>query len=124
MKKFVNWILKTLIRIIIFLFVLFLTFIICTYIFSQKNDISVKDTLAHFQAIGNEFIDFTLADKNSTNITLDTIEGNITTSEPLIIDSNKTNYYYNQLDSTAKIVYDKLETNIDNLKKRKLCYKF
>lgn len=116
MKKFVNWILKTLIHIIIFIFVLFLTFIICTYIFSQKNDISVKDTLAHFQAIGNEFIDITLTDKNSTNITLDTIESNITTSKTLAINYNKNNYYYNQLDDTSKTIYDKLESNIDNLK--------
>lgn len=124
MKKFVSWISKTLIRIIIFLFILFLTFIICTYIFSQKNDISVKDTLAHFQAIGNEFINYTFLDKNAIDITLDTIEGNINTPEISTIDSNKNNYYYNQLDSTSKTIYDKLEINIDNLKKRKLCYKF
>lgn len=116
MKKFINWISKTLIHIIIFVFVLSLTFIICTYIFSQKNNISVKDTLAHFQAIGNEFIDITLTDKNSANITLDTIESNITTSETLAINSNKNNYYYNQLDDTSKTIYDKLESNIDNLK--------
>ena len=124
MKKFVNWFLKTLIRIIIFVFVLFLTFIICTYIFSQKNDLSIKDTLAHFQSIGNGFIDFTLVDKISTNITLDSIETNITTSETLTTNSNKNNYYYNQLNSTSKTIYDKLESNIDNFKKRKLCYKF
>lgn len=125
MKKFINWIIKTSIRIIIFLLLLFLTFMICTYIFSQKNNISVEDTLSHFQAIGTEFIDFTLTDKNSVDITLDTVENNISITENLAsTSSSKNNYYYNQLDSTSKIIYTELENNIDNLKKENYIINF
>lgn len=117
--KFIKWIIKTLIRIIILLFILLLTFFVFTFIFSKKNNVSVEDTLIHFESIGSEFIDYTLTDKNSVNISLDTIENAETTNNDLqITNSNKSNYYYSQLDSNSKIIYDALENNIDNLKKK------
>lgn len=123
--KFFKWIIKTLIRIIILLFILLLTFVVCTFIFSKKNNISVEDTLIHFENIGNEFIDYTLTDKNSVNISLDTIENTENTNKDLqITNSNKSNYYYSQLDSNSKIIYDALENNIDNLKKKNYVINF
>lgn len=117
--KFIKWIIKTLIRIIILLLILFLTFIICTFVFSKKNNVSVEDTLIHFETIGSEFIDYTLTDKNSVSLSLDTVENTSELNETLQTTNYKTSkYYYNQLDSNSKVIYDALENNIDNLKKK------
>lgn len=123
--KLIKWIIKTLIRIIILLLILFLTFVICTFIFSKKNNISVEDTLIHFEDIGTEFIDYTLTDKDYVNISLDTVENTSELNETLQTTNYKTSkYYYNQLDSNSKIIYDALENNIDNLKKKNYIINF
>lgn len=123
MKKFIIFIIKSIIYIILFSIIISLTFMICAFLFSQKNDISLDDTLSHFQAIGNELVDFTLTDKNSIDITLDTFESNTDTLKTTPIYSNN-NYYYEQLDSTSKIIYDNLKINIDNLKKENYVINF
>ena len=126
--KFFKWLIKTLIYIIILLIIIILVFFIFTFMFSRKNNMSVEDTLIHFETIGTEFIDYKLTDKNSIDITLDIAENtNITNdhSQNAINSNNTINYYYyNQLDSTSKIIYDALEDNIDNLKKKNFVINF
>lgn len=123
--KFIKCIIKILKHIFIILFILLLAFIIYTFVFSKKNNVSVEDTLIHFESIGSEFIDYTLTDKNSINISLNSVENTNTTNENLqITNSNKSNYYYSQLDSNSKIIYDALENNIDNLKKKNYVINF
>ena len=73
MKKFIKFIAKTLIYTIVFLFVLSIVFLLCTYIASKRNNTTISNTLIQFQTIGSELIDFTFTDKNSININLDNI---------------------------------------------------
>lgn len=114
MKNFINFIIKALISVILFLLAILIILLACTIIFSQNNNLSVTETVEEFQTIGKEFIEYTLADKNSVNITLSDINSYQTTeTKP----STKVKYYYNQLDETGKIIYSKLENNIDNFKK-------
>ena len=116
-----NFIIKTLTSIILFLFAILIILIACTLIFSQNNNLSVTETVEEFQAIGKEFIEYTLTDKNSINISLsDTNSYQASEIKP----STKSKYYYNQLDDTAKIIYNKLENNIDNLKKKNYTINF
>lgn len=116
-----NFIIKTLTSIILFLFAILIILIACTLIFSQNNNLSVTETVEEFQAIGKEFIEYTLTDKNSINISLsDTNSYQASEIKP----STKIKYYYNQLDDTAKIIYNKLENNIDNLKKKNYTINF
>lgn len=49
----------------------------------------------------------------STSINISGIDGDSSSK----VSVSKSNYYYKQLDSNSKIIYDKLESNIDNLKK-------
>lgn len=114
MKKLINFIIKTLVYIILFLFALLIVLVACTIIFSQNNNLSVTETVEEFQVIGKEFIEYTLTDKNSINISFSDIDSyqNFETKP-----STKVKYYYNQLDDTGKIIYSKLENNINNLKK-------
>lgn len=116
--KIIKFFLKLLSFIITLLIILLLLIIVCTFMVSKKNNMSVEDTLIHFETIGTTFIDYTLTDKNAVNISLDNIENNNNINENLqSTNSSKINYYYNQLDSNSKIIYDLLENNIDNLKK-------
>jgi len=106
MKKFF---INVLIRMIIFLFTLFLIFVAFAYIFSIKHNISFENTISYFQDIVNEIVN----NKNSTNIPVNT---NTTIDNPTI-QSYSSTYYYNQLDVTSKKIYDSLKNNIDNFKK-------
>lgn len=117
MKKFLNFIFKVLIRILLFLIILLLIFFVFTYLYSKKNNISITNTISNFQNIGNEFKSFTLRDKNLVDINVDNEQKNTSTLETSAsVSTNK--YYYNQLDNNSKIIYNALENNIDNLKKQ------
>lgn len=122
MKKIIKFIAKTL----IFLFVLFIIFLFCTYIASKRNNTTISNTLIQFQTIGTELIDFTFTDKNSVNINLvNVVTSNIDTEvETSTTTSNINKYYYNQLDNNAKIIYNSLENNINNLKKENYIINF
>lgn len=115
MSKFINFFIKLLLYIISFLFTCLIVLIICTTIFSRKNNVSVPDTLVEFQAIGQEFLDYTLTNKVSINLSVD---DNLEYSEDLDFNlTGKYRYYYEQLDSNSKIIYTTLVNEMDNLKK-------
>lgn len=115
MKTFIDFIIKGLIFIIIFLAVLFLASILYAYISSDQDNMSIENAISYVQSIGNEIVDFKLTDKNYVNLLL----GDNTSNENLLVSTNnqKNKYYYNQLNDTAKIIYSSLENNIHNLKK-------
>ena len=113
MNKFINFIVKMFIYIILLLFSVILVLIACSFIFPQSNSTSIKNTLVDFQTIGKEFIDFTFTPKSDITISTNTTSTEIKETPQ----SKKIKYYYHQLDDNAKIIYDKLESNIDNLKK-------
>lgn len=118
MKKFIKFIAKTL----IFLLVLFIVFLFCTYIASKRNNTTISNTLIQFQTVGSELIDFTFTDKNSVDISSGiTSNSNINTEEKTSTTSSSiTNrYFYTQLDDNAKVIYKSLEDNINNLKNEK-----
>lgn len=114
MNKFINFIIKTLIYLVLLLFSVILVLIACSFIFPQNNNISIKNTLADFQTMGKELIDFTFTPKSDITISTNT---SVPTQIQETQTTNKSKYYYYQLDDTAKTIYDKLESNIDNLKK-------
>lgn len=88
------------------LFTIFIAFIIFTYIFSLKANMSFGNTISYFKAVGVEILGI-----NSSNNTDSEPDNNI------IYTSANNNYYYEQLNDIAKIMYSALENNIDNLKK-------
>ena len=115
MKTFIDFVIKILIFIIVFLAVLFLASVFYAYISSGEDDISLENAISYVQSIGNDIVDYAFTDKNSINILLDdTINNNSTLPET---NSTKIKYYYYQLDNNAKIIYKAFENNIDNLKK-------
>lgn len=125
MKNFVNFILKTIIYFITFSIIVFLTFIISTVIFSYKNNISVKDTLTHFESIGQESLTSNSKDKQSLNIiSTDSYNNDISDYELISSNSNIQKYYYHQLDDISKTIYDELEKNIENLRKENYIINF
>lgn len=123
MKNFINFIAKTIIHIVTFAFIVFITFIICTIVFSHKNNISVEDTLMHFESIGREIIASNSKDKHALNI-ISADDNNISDYVLTTSSSNIQKYYYYQLDNIAKTIYDELENNIDNLKKENYIINF
>lgn len=116
MKKFIKFVIKLFAFIILFLFIVFIG---NTYIYSKKNNTTVINALSDIRIIGNEFVSSTLKQKNTINISVNDIDNedknnSIETSTTV---SANNNYYYSQLDNYSKIIYNALETNIDNLKK-------
>ena len=119
MKKFIKFIVNILIYIILFLFTLFVFFLFGTYIYSKKNNTPISNSLIDFQTIGKEFIDFDFTNKSNVNINLyntDIPKPDNEIEVSSTISSNNTNYYYSNLDTTSKIIYNSLEKNINNLK--------
>lgn len=89
-------------------FTLFVSFIAFAYIFSLKTNMSFENTVAYLKHAGSEMLGF----NDNVNITNDE-----NTDELILVTSNNTHYYYDQLDDNAKKIYIALENNIDNLKK-------
>ena len=101
---------KFIFKILKFIFTLFIAFIIFTYFFSLKSNMSFNDTVGYFKVVIGEILRTNNSENIATNSDLNSEDFEITTS------SNK--YYYgSQLDDTAKIIYNKFSKNIDNLKK-------
>lgn len=115
MKTFIDFIIKILIFLIIFLAVLFFASILYTHLSSNEKDVSFKNAISYVQSIGNNIVDYAFLNKNSVNLLLDdTANNNSNLKENT---STKVKYYYYQLDDNAKLIYSTLENNIDNLKK-------
>lgn len=119
MKRFINSMIRLLMRMIIFLFLVILCFVIYLIFFSQENDITLEDTLSYVQSFGEQVIDnfstssASMSSLNNSNQELIKIDDAY--SPPSI--RTKKKFYYEQLDDTSKIIYDALENNIENLKK-------
>lgn len=91
-------------KILGFLLKLFLAFIIFTFLFSLKSDLSFGDTIAYFKIFYNKIFNINDLDNANSNNTI-------------ISNLNGKHYYYSQLPDTSKIIYSALENNISNLKK-------
>ncbi len=111
--SFIDSIIKLLLRLIIILFLIFICFIGYALFFSKTNELSLKDSFYYIMPFASESSNITLSDKNSIkfNINTNTISYSNSTSS-----SKSINFYYAQLDNTSKIIYDSLESNINNLK--------
>lgn len=108
MKKLLNFLINLSIRILGFIILIFLILGIYTYIFSQRNNISLSDSASYIYSIVTDiFKQYTFKNEIPDS------EVKIPTS---VTDTNN-NYYYQQLTDTAKTIYNSLENNIDNLKK-------
>lgn len=126
MKRFINSMIRLLMHMIIFLFLVVLCFVIYMIFFSQENDITLGDAVSYVQSFSEQLI------SNFTNSN-SAISSFNNSSEELVkiddIDSNnyistKKRFYYEQLDDTSKIIYTSLENNIDNLKKENYTINF
>lgn len=120
MKKFIGSIFKILINTIIFILSLALIFLVFIIILSNASDIAVEDTVSYITSYAQQITDFNLTDKELVNFYSEdntTINNTTTTST-----NNK--FYYKQLDDDAKIIYNALENNIENLKEDNFTIKF
>ena len=82
------------------------TVLFCIYIFSRINNMSFKDTISHLQTVAVEIFSIYTSKDIPTS-----------SNDTTIVTSCNNNFYYSQLNDTAKIIYNAFETNIDNLKK-------
>jgi len=85
---------KFILKIFKFIFTVFVAFLIFTYMFSLKSNMSFESTISYFKTIGSEI--------------LKVDNGENTTSNPyneIIVTSTNNHYYYEQLDDTGKIIY-------------------
>lgn len=101
--------LKKLLTIILIIVIIYMLH----YIYNKLNENNIElGSLPYFSS-SNSIINITIPN-NNTDINLfvedDTFTNNYSTSSLHI-----NNFYYKQLDSNAKIIYDKLESNIPNL---------
>jgi len=124
MKNFIDFIIKKIIFIIIFLAIVFFATVFYSYV-SDEDNLSIENAISYFQSIGNDIVnEFKSNNNHSINIVLD--DNNIPstqTSSPYN-DYKKNTYYYNQLDNNAKKIYNSLKDNIDNLKKENFTIDF
>ena len=111
MKKIFNYFMNTFVFIASIVCFIFLIFIVLAYVFSLKNDISFQNSITYFETIISEVVDIQIPSRDYEEIIINT--GATTQNPPLEI----SNYYYQQLDETAKTIYNTFEINIDNLKK-------
>ena len=124
MKNFIDFIIKTLIFIIIFLAIVFFATIFYSYMCDNDN-LSIGNAISYVQSIGNNIIDeFKPTNKHVINIALD--DTTISSSQTSLSynEYDKNTYYYNQLDNNAKKIYDSLKDNINNLKKENFTIDF
>ena len=108
MKKFI---INTIMRIITLLIAITIALAVFTYMFSQKSNMSFENTISYFKDVIIE----TLGIENPSDNPV---------YQPAEIVKSSTNYYYLQLDDTAKIIYNSLESNIENLKKENYVINF
>lgn len=97
---------KFIFKILKFIFTILIAFIVFTFLFSLKNNMSFGSTLTYLKTIGSEILNI----NNSQNVLADSYN-------EVIMTSTNNHYYYDQLDDTGKVIYSALENNIDNLKK-------
>lgn len=125
MKRFINSIIRLLMRMTIFLFLVVLCFVIYMIFFSQENDITLEDTISYIQSFSDQVIDNFATNNTSTssfnNSSEELIKIDDTYHHPI---STKKKFYYEQLDNTSKMIYTSLENNIDNLKKENYTINF
>lgn len=117
MKNFVDFIIKALIFIIIFLAILLVGTVFYSYM-SNGNNFSIESAISYVQSVGNDIVsELNPNNKHVINIALD--DTNIPSDQTTLSynNYNKNTYYYSQLDTNAKKIYNSLKDNIDNLKK-------
>ena len=116
MRNVIDLTIRILMRIVIFLAVLFIGFFISFMIISQKNNIAIEDTVSYLKS----FVDTPSAvpsiQHEVINVTLEDADEKIQT--PSVIHAASNSFYYQQLkDDAAQSIYQALEKNIDRLKK-------
>lgn len=124
MKKIVDFIIKLLIKIIVILILLLFLTLGYTFFISTTENIALEDTITYLKSFivndnNTNHINDNYTDKNLIDFhSVDDFDTN--TSDIKRFDNeniNRTYFYYNQLDSTSKIIYDGLKDNLNNLKK-------
>ena len=123
MKKIINFFLNLFIYAIIFAIFIFIILSIFNFLFNTSNkQIDIQSIVTQFK---DNTITNTIKQSNSKNIidistnnSGNTIIASITNTENINGNNNiqtNTNFYYLQLNENAKIIYDALEENINNL---------
>jgi len=108
---------KFIIKLFKFIFTLFISFIIFIFVFSFKMNMSFENTYIYLKSIGTELLNINDYENISTN-------NNIIDNTSPITTATNNNYYGQQLDDTAKIIYSSFEKNIYNLKKENFVIDF
>ena len=104
---------KRLLIIILLVAIIYMVYYLYTKF--NENNISISNLMSPvFTGDSNSVINL----DNSTSYGSASISGiEDSTSNPTVVTSSKYNYYYQQLNSDSKIIYSKLEDNINNLTK-------
>ena len=110
MKNFFDCVIKILINTVIIVCLVAFGIILFIFLVSQMNNTSIVDTLSYFKSFNNQTTIL-------TGDTIDTINTSFSSDNKVNTTNSSINYYYEQLDENAKIIYDALNNNIDNLKK-------
>ena len=111
MKKFLNCFMDIFVFIASIICFIFLILIVLAYVFSLKNNMTFQNSITYFETIISEVVDIQIPIGTHEQIIINTSSPG--PNETLQI----SNYYYQQLDETAKTIYNTFEINIDNLKK-------
>ncbi len=98
MKKFIFKLFKL-------LFIILIAIILLIWMFSNKHNETFQNTVIYLKTLALETFN---PSKTTSN--------NAMQPEDLEISSDNNKYYYSQLTDESKIIYSKLENNIDNLK--------
>ena len=114
MKSFIDSIIKLLINTVIIVGLVALCLILYIFFISQMNNTAIEDTVSYFKSSTSQSADLAPGTKEPINISLNS-DDNINNSTKL--NNNISCFYYEQLDDNAKIIYDALNDNIENLKK-------
>lgn len=116
MKRFINGFISILINFVIVLFILSLFLVTCIFIFCKLSNTEIQDTISYAKDFTSNSVALNLS-YNKENIDLNIYSNNVLNPNNTSINVSNSNFYYNQLDNTAKLIYDELEDNINNLKK-------
>lgn len=98
---------KFIFKIFKFISTIFIAFIVFTYLFSLKSDMSFKDSIGYFETVAKQVLDIDNFENIVTNSNVDYTQ---------IITSSNKYFYYEQLDDNGKIIYTALDNNLNKLK--------
>lgn len=114
MRNFIDSIIKLLINTVIIVGLVAFCIILYVFLISQMNNTTIEDTVSYFKSSNNQSTILAGDTIDPINISLNS---NDNVNASVKSNDNISCFYYEQLDDNAKIIYEALNANIENLKK-------